>query len=89
MAEIFQDGGQIVNLRKNIFEQSLKAFMLAIQKLKLDANRILNNWDIRDLVFRFTTIVKAMAGIFQDGGQIVNLRKHIFRQSLKAFMLAI
>ena len=28
--DIFQDGGQIVNLRKNIFRQSLKAFMLAI-----------------------------------------------------------
>ena len=74
MTAIFQDGGQTEKFRKKMFTRCLKTITLAIQKLKLIANRIIFDRDMVDEIFRIRKIVSVMTAICQDGGQTINYR---------------
>src|SRR6267154_2741935 len=74
MTAIFQDGGQTDKIRRKMFTRILKAFIMAIQKLKRVANRTVFDRDMVDERFRNRKIISVMTAIFQDGGQTINYR---------------
>ena len=87
LAAIFQDGGKTGKFRRKMFVQSLKTIMLAIQKLKLGANRTTSGKDMIDERFRIRKIVSVVTAIFQDGGQTVSYRSKLYKRSIEGLHL--
>src|SRR6267154_1808183 len=84
---IFQDGGQAEKFRRKMFRRCLKTITLAIQKLKLIANRIIFDRYMVHEIFRIRKIVSVMMTTFQNGGQTVNYRSKRYKGSIEGLHL--
>src|SRR3989442_8224811 len=84
-AAIFANGGQTNNFRRNIPRQSLKTFMLALQKVKPNPNRSQISRDMASYAYCFSHFSRKRQPFFQMAAKRITLEKNIPRQSLKTF----